>query len=435
MSRRRPDPGITSHEPFTVDSGFHRALRAWFRQVRRPLPWRQSRDPYRIWVSEVMLQQTQVATVIPYFHRFLETFPTLSDLAAASEQDVLRAWEGLGYYRRARSLHRAARILARDHGGEIPHDAEALARLPGIGRYTLGAILSQAFDQRYPAVDANVARVLCRLAAWDKPLETSSTQRWLHATAETILPERKVGEFNQALMELGSLICKSSGPKCLLCPVRSWCRSAQRGLQELLPRKAKAKELHTVVEAAVVLRRRNRLLLVKRSENSVRWAGLWEFPHDGLRNGEDVPTALCRLVENDLGLRVSLGDHLGIITYGVTRFRYQMHVHVAKVVGGRLRLRNHGEARWMRQDQLADLPMPSPQRRVVRLLEETASQQRVQRSPKPSSPIQCRTCNGTTRNESCGNPDGRTTAWRRRWSSSARDRQAGRRRSMRLGPI
>jgi A/G-specific adenine glycosylase len=351
-----------------VDRRFHSALRAWFRQVCRPLPWRQSRDPYRIWVSEVMLQQTQVATVIPYFQRFLQTFPTLPQLAAAPEEEVLRLWEGLGYYRRARSLHRAAKIIAAEYGGEVPREAEALARLPGIGRYTLGAILSQAFDQRYPAVDANAARVLCRLAAWDQPLENSATQRWLQASAEAILPEQDVGEFNQALMELGSLVCKPRNPECLLCPVQRWCQAARRGIQEQLPIKAREKQPCAIVEAGVVIRHQHRLLLLKRCADAARWAGLWEFPHVALGNGDDLPTAVQQMAVNDLGLKIEPGKFLGVIAYGVTRFRYQMHVVEARRIAGRLRLRNHEEARWARPEELADLPMPSPQRRVVRLL-------------------------------------------------------------------
>ncbi len=368
MSRRRPRRNVPSDGPFTVDRRFQSTLCTWFRRVRRPLPWRQSRDPYRIWVSEVMLQQTQVATVIPYFQRFLQTFPTLADLAAAPEEEVLRQWEGLGYYRRARSLHRAAKIIAAEYNGEMPREAEALARLPGIGRYTLGAILSQAFDQRYPAVDANAARVLCRLAAWDQPLGTSATQSWLQATAEAVLPAQGVGEFNQALMELGSLVCKPRNPECLLCPVRKWCQAARRGIQEQLPIKARQKQPCTIVEAGVIIRHRRRLLLVKRCADAARWASLWEFPHSPLQDHEDLPTAVRHLAGNDLGLNIELGRFLGVIAYGVTRFRYQLHVVEARRICGRLRLRNHEEARWTKPDELANLPMPSPQRRVVRLL-------------------------------------------------------------------
>lgn len=368
MSRPRRASVTPTPDGFRLGRRFHFALRAWFRRVRRPLPWRQSPDPYRIWVSEVMLQQTQVATVIPYFQRFLQTFPTLPDLAAAPEEQVLRVWEGLGYYRRARSLHRAAKIIAAEYGGEVPRDAATLACLPGIGRYTLGAILSQAFDQRYPAVDANAARVLCRLAAWDQPLETSATQRWLQASAEAILPEQGVGEFNQALMELGSLVCKPRNPDCLLCPVQKWCQAARRGIQEQLPVRAREKQPCAIVEAGVVIRHRHCLLLLKRRADAARWPSLWEFPHLPLQDHEDLSTAVHHLAENELGLRIEPGRLLGVITYGVTRFRYQMHVVEARRIAGRLRLRNHEEARWARPEELDDLPMPSPQRRVVRLI-------------------------------------------------------------------
>lgn len=350
------------------DRRFCAALLRWFRQSKRPLPWRESTDPYRIWVSEIMLQQTQVATVLPYFVRFLQSFPTLADLAAASEQEVLRLWEGLGYYRRARSLHQAAQILVRDFDGQVPRDAAALARLPGIGRYTLGAILSQAFDERWPAVDANVARVLCRLGAWREPLNSTRSQRWLDASARAILPTRRIGEFNQALMELGALVCKPRRPECLLCPVRSWCRAASLGLQEHLPAKHRDKAVVAVEEVAAVVRRKHGVLVVQRPQNAARWAGLWEFPHDTLRDGESPAEALHRLVADCAGLAIRVIRHLGTVSYAVTRFRYRMQIYAAEWVGGRLRPRQYATALWVDLARLAEFPMSAPQRRVARLI-------------------------------------------------------------------
>ncbi len=180
-----------------------RNLLRWFRKAKRPLPWRLDRDPYRIWISEIMLQQTQVVTVIPYFERFLAAFPSLIQLAQADERQVLRLWEGLGYYRRARDLHRAAKMIVADHGGVFPHEPVAASRLPGIGRYTLGAVLSQAFDAPLPILEANSERVLCRLFARRTDPRSPSERRWLWAAAQTLVPPRHPGDFNQALMELG----------------------------------------------------------------------------------------------------------------------------------------------------------------------------------------------------------------------------------------
>ena len=258
-----------------------RRLLDWFARHRRDLPWRRDRDPYRIWVSEVMLQQTQAATVVPYFERFLQAFPTLADLAAADEQEVLRLWEGLGYYRRARDLLRTARLLAASHGGRFPDDPAALDGLPGLGRYTRNAVLSQAFDRRLPILEANSRRVLCRLFGRTGDPRRGPEQRWLWAAAEALLPPRRVGDFNQALMELGALVCTPAAPRCAECPLAADCAARRLGLQDAIPARTPPPEPMEVREAAVVVRRGERVLLLQRPAEG-RWASLWEFPHGPL---------------------------------------------------------------------------------------------------------------------------------------------------------
>src|SRR5207253_2981976 len=199
----------------------------WFATHQRDLPWRRSRDPYRIWVSEIMLQQTQVATVVPYFERFVQAFTTLACLATAEEHDVLRRWEGLGYYRRARSLHLAARQLASEHGSMVPNDPEVLSELPGMGRYTVGAVLALAFDRPMPILEANSQRVLCRLFGRDEDPRKGTARRRLWELAKSLLPKRRVGDFNQALMELGALVCTPAAPKCSACPLADKCVAQQ----------------------------------------------------------------------------------------------------------------------------------------------------------------------------------------------------------------
>src|SRR5262245_39021416 len=214
-----------------------RKLLAWFDRNARPLPWRRDRDPYRIWVSEVMLQQTTVAAVAPRFEQLLAAFPNVRALAAADEQAVLKVWEGLGYYGRARNLRRAAQVLVEQHGGELPDDPAVWAELPGVGRYILGAVLSQAFDRRLPIVEANTKRVLCRLFAQAGDVSSAPVQAWLWETAAAILPRKRVGDFNQALMELGALVCTPDRPDCPKCPLRAECLAHREGGQDRIPRR------------------------------------------------------------------------------------------------------------------------------------------------------------------------------------------------------
>ena len=252
-----------------------RSLLRWFRKHQRVLPWRADRDPYRIWVSEIMLQQTLVATVIPFFERFLAQFPTISALAGADEQAVLRLWEGLGYYRRARDLHKAAKQIVSEHAGQFPGDPAVAACLPGIGRYTMGAILSQAFDIPLPILEANSQRVLCRLFARPGDPRLPGERKWLWEAAQLLVPKRHPGDFNQALMELGALICTPRNPDCLRCPLRNLCQAHQRGLQDTIPHPPSRKAPRSIAEAAIVLSRRGRLLLTQR-HGSGRWANMWE---------------------------------------------------------------------------------------------------------------------------------------------------------------
>ena len=241
-------------------------------------PGGETDDPYAVWLSEIMLQQTQVATVKAYFERFVTTFPTIEALARADEHEVLRLWEGLGYYRRARQLHRAAKIIVAEHGGRFPRDPQAVRRLPGIGRYTAGAILSIAFDAREPILEANTAAAP-ESACWPMPAirRSAEGQRLLWAMAEILLPQRSAGRFNQALMELGSEVCTARSPRCDVCPLAVLCRANQQGRQQEIPPPKIKRPVEAVREAAVLVRRRGRVLLLRWPEGR-RWAGLWDFP-------------------------------------------------------------------------------------------------------------------------------------------------------------
>jgi A/G-specific adenine glycosylase len=342
---------------------FRHRLTRWYQRHARPLPWRQTRDPYRIWVSEVMLQQTQVVTVQSYFEEFLQRFPDIATLAAASEERVLRAWEGLGYYRRARQLHAAAREIMTRHGGEFPNDIQAAQDLPGVGRYTAGAILSIALDQRQPILEANTIRVFSRLLGYRGPAARGPGQRLLWAFARQILPRRQPGLFNQALMELGSLVCAPQ-PRCLACPVARLCAARAAGLQDQLPVKPPKPEYQQVREAAVIVRRQGTVLL-RRCGVGERWEGLWDFPR--FPWGEaGTTTVLAESVQRLTGVTIVPGPLLMTIKHGVTRFRITLSCHLAEYRSGQLK---HCDAMtWADHAQLDELPLSTTGRRIARKL-------------------------------------------------------------------
>jgi A/G-specific adenine glycosylase len=375
-SRRRSAPATNlipfADDPLSTPTALRprivRRLLAWFDRHQRDLPWRQSRDPYRIWVSEVMLQQTQVVTVIPYFQRFMAAFPTLADLAEADEQAVLRLWEGLGYYRRARDLHRAARQLVANHGARFPDDPAVVASLPGFGRYTCNAVLSQAFDRRLPILEANSQRVLSRLFGRPDDPRQAEARRWLWQAAEDLLPAKRTGAFNQALMELGALVCTPLGPRCGECPLEAVCRARQLGAQERIPARAAAPAVTAVQESAVVVWRAGRVLLAQRPADAGRWAGLWEFLRGPLEGDETHEAAASRLAETLAGLRVRVGTELVTIRHGITRYQITLVCFEADHESGEFHSDFYARAEWVNPADLPRYPISSPQRRLAKSL-------------------------------------------------------------------
>jgi A/G-specific adenine glycosylase len=348
---------------------FRRKLLAWYSRHARDLPWRRSRDPYRVWVSEVMLQQTTVAAVKPYFERFVAAFPTVERLAAAEEQQVLRLWEGLGYYRRARGLHAAAKQIVAEFGGEFPRDVPTLMTLPGVGRYTAGAVASIAFDVRAPILEANTIRLLSRVIGYRGDPAKSAGQQLLWQTAEDLLPRREVARFNQALMELGSLVCAPTAPRCEACPVAAHCAAFASGLQREIPKLAKPQAATAVREAAVVVRRNGAVLLRQCAEGE-RWAGLWDFPRFALEAEGPlfVRDELIAKVRAQTGVAVQPAGLLKTLKHGVTRFRITLDCYEAHPAGGRVRSTVARPVRWTHRGELPELPLSVTGRKIARLI-------------------------------------------------------------------
>lgn len=358
---------------------FQNALLRWYDRQGRDLPWRNCSDPYPVWVSEIMLQQTQVATVLRYFQPFLTKFPTIAALAEAPEEEVLHAWQGLGYYRRARNLHHAARVIVNEHQGKFPSQVEIARQLPGLGRYTANAILCFAANQRLPILEANTVRVWTRLtaAASDPAKALLNGQLW--HLAEAVLPERRAAEFNQALMDLGSMVCTASRPACEGCPVKSYCCAYDEGNPESYPAKAKRTPSVDVEHVAVILRDQTRVL-VRQCPPDGRWANLWEFPRVERQEGENLSSAATRALASVTSAPFTLLGQRQSIQHGIMHYRVTLHCFAACLSRTPRKKKENLMAdprrRWVEVDALESLPFSSPQRKLVRLLQaELASEE------------------------------------------------------------
>ncbi len=347
-----------------------RRLLAWYDKNRRDLPWRKTRDPYAIWVAEIMLQQTQVDTVIPYFNRFLKRFPTLRSLARASRDDVLKSWENLGYYARARNLHEAAGQVLADHGGELPSTPGGLLSLPGIGEYTAGAILSIAFEKPVPAVDGNVRRVLSRLLALRKPLREPAVQKKIEKAVQAMMPQDRPGHFNQAMMDLGATVCLPRNPVCEKCPVAKVCLARTMGLQNTIPSVSKRAALPHRDVTAAILRKNGRVLVVRRPEKGLL-GGLWKFPGGKREEGLSLQQCLRRSVMGELGIEIAVGRKLLSVEHGFTHFLVTLHAYACGHLKGRPKALGCAGWFWAPIDGLEDLAFSKADRVIIRSLFET----------------------------------------------------------------
>ncbi len=347
-----------------------RNLLKWFDANQRDLPWRKKRSPYRIWVSEIMLQQTQVATVVAYYRRFMKRFPTVKKLAEADQSEVLKLWEGLGYYRRARQMHAAAIQVVEEHGGKFPTDFEAVLALPGIGRYTAGAILSISLDQKLPILEGNTIRLYARLLEMKSDPRTSANQKLLWEFAESILPVKRAGDFNQALMELGSEICKPKTWQCEACPIKKICPTFIKGLQSTIPAKGKKTIYEDLYEAAILVSKkigRQQKYFVRICGSDERWTGLWDFPRykiDHQKTEMEIADDLGKILAARTGLKAKLAVVGKPMRHAVTKYRIRLSCFEATSITGRVK-KQPTETRWCTAEELAGLPMSITGRKLA----------------------------------------------------------------------
>ncbi len=323
------------------------------------MPWRDHPDPYAVWVSEIMLQQTRVETVIPYFKKWMKQFPDISSLASASERDVLNAWEGLGYYSRARNLHKAAKIVASNFNGQLPRDLTELRTLPGIGRYTVGAIASIAFKLDEPTLDGNLRRVFSRLYDVKEFADSPAGEKILWELAEQNLPKGKAGDYNQALMDLGATICLPKNPRCLLCPLMKMCRARENGTQDLRPILKPKKRVPQYVYAAAVIVERGRVLLSQRPAGGLL-GGMWEFPNARV---DQTPAAeLKKALRSASRIQVRRGEALGIVSHAYSHFKVVVHAFRCESVS----IPKEKNLKWVKLSELEDYPMGKVDRQIAR---------------------------------------------------------------------
>ncbi|MEW6650569.1 MAG: A/G-specific adenine glycosylase, partial [Chloroflexota bacterium] len=346
------------------NSDFPRLLLEWYRSSQRRLPWRGSRDPYAVWVAEIMLQQTRVETVIPYFERWMAQFPSLAHLAQASQQQVLTAWEGLGYYSRARNLHRAAKMVVEQFGGSLPDTPQGLLRLPGIGRYTAGAIASIAFGRDEIALDGNLRRVIARLFDVSLPARSPQGEQRIAGLLRAHLPSGLAGDYNQALMDLGATLCTPRRPRCAECPLAELCRARALGAQEQRPLLPRRLPLPRITVAAAVIQRDGRVLITRRPSNGLL-GGMWEFPGGKQEDGESLADCLRREIREELGVDIAIGSPLGVYQHAYSHFKVTLHAFACALLEGEPQALQVDALEWAHPRQLSAYPMGKIDRQIA----------------------------------------------------------------------
>ena len=343
-------------------------LLSWFAQHQRQLPWRREYHPYHVWISEIMGQQTQMDRVVSYFNNWIALFPDIGSVAAASEQQIFKAWEGLGYYSRARNIQKTAQLLVDSHNSQIPDTYQTLLSLPGIGPYTAAAICSIAFNQPVPLLDANVERVLCRLADIAKPVKHRKTRQRLQQLSQLLLAENRARNFNQAMMELGALICTPKKPACPDCPIHQYCRALANDTVHLRPVTLKKEKKIEIVMACGIVQHNNRLYIQQRLADDV-WGGLWEFPGGRLKQGETADQAAVRELAEETEFRITGLRPFNTVVHFYTKYRVTLHSFFCRLEEGQSPepvLHAASQFKWVRPVELQEFAFPSGHRKLIK---------------------------------------------------------------------
>lgn len=337
----------------------------WYHRNKRDLPWRKTDDPYKIWISEIMLQQTRVDTVIPYYHRFLDAFPTVYDLAEADQQQVLKLWEGLGYYSRGRNLHYAAKEIAQNFDGIIPSDYKKIISLKGIGPYSAAAILSIAYQKPYAVVDGNVIRVITRYCGIEDDIRSIRVKTLVQQHVDSLIPDNHPGDFNQAIMELGATVCKPQNPDCGSCPFSTECIAFNTAKTDVIPYKSKAKKIpHHQIAVGLIVDSENNLLIALRPEESML-GGLWEFPGGKKEKHETLQETVFRELKEELGVETEVFLKFKELKHAYSHFKITLHAYWCRVISGKPQPKLSQQIKWVSLDHIDHFPFPKANKTLV----------------------------------------------------------------------